>query len=91
MATARQVQSVIKRFVAEIDAANRGIRQLTQTISDMEEALESFNEDEDLDISRSIRGDIDRGKREITELRENIQKLEREISDTNRKFNSLRS
>lgn len=90
MATARQVQSVIKRFVAEIDAANRDIRQLTQTIKDMEKALKEFNEDEDLNISRSIRADIDRGKREISELRTNIQKLEREISDTNRKFNNLR-
>ncbi len=91
MATARQIQSVIKRFVAEIDAANRDIRQLTQTIKEMEEALETFNEDEDIQISRAIRGDIDRGKREISELRENIQRLEREISDTNRKFNNLRN
>lgn len=91
MATARQVQSVIKRFVSEVDDANSDIRRLTQTIKDMEEALETFNEDEDLEISRSIRGDIDRGKRQISELRENIQRLEREISDTNRKLNNLRS
>lgn len=91
MATARQVQSVIKRFVSEIDDANSNIRRLTETIQEMEEALETFNEDEDLEISRSIRGDIDRGKRQITELRENIQRLEREIGDTNRKLNNLRN
>lgn len=91
MATARQVQSVIKRFVSEIDDANSNIRRLTETIQEMEEALETFNEDEDLEISRSIRGDIDRSKRQITELRENIQRLEREIGDTNRKLNNLRN
>ncbi|MEO1289068.1 MAG: hypothetical protein AAFV93_14990, partial [Chloroflexota bacterium] len=67
----------------------RRISDLIKVIRDLEKALETFNADEDLDVTRSIKSDIRRGKKEITELRKNIDKLERELKDTNRKYQYL--
>lgn len=89
MATSRQVQNVLKRFTRQLKNANDAVEDLTKMIGELEEALEVFNADEDVDITRGIRGEIKRGKKQITELRKNIDKLDRELGDTNRKYQYL--
>ncbi|MEM9952100.1 MAG: hypothetical protein AAF846_10890 [Chloroflexota bacterium] len=89
MATSKQVENALERFNRKLDRANDEIKDLIKVIRDLEKALETFNADEDLDVTRSIKSDIRRGKKEITELRKNIDKLERELKDTNRKYQYL--
>lgn len=89
MATSRQVKSALAKFTKSMKKANKEIENLTTDIRDLEKALETWDADEDLDITRGIKREIDRGKDEIIELRKNVAKLEREISDTNRKYANL--
>lgn len=89
MASSRQVQNVLKRFTRQLKRANDEVEELTKTIGELEEALEVFNADEDLNVTRGIKAEIKRGKKQITELRKNIDKLDRELSDTNKKYHYL--
>jgi len=72
-----------------MDRANSAIEEILGTVRDLEQALKDFDSDEDLDITRGLRREIERGKDEIQDLRRNVDKLERELSDTNRKFSNL--
>ncbi len=89
MASSREVQRVLKRFRSEIKRATRDITEILEVVEELETALEGFNADEDLDITRGIRGEIRRSKGEVDELRQQIKKLDRELSDTNRKYHYL--
>lgn len=89
MATSKQIENVLERFNKKLDRANDDIKDLLRTIRDLEKALETFNADENAEITRSIKTDIRRGKKHITELRKNIDKLERELKDTNKKYHYL--
>lgn len=89
MATAREVQNTLSRFNTQIDRATHEIQDLVQLIRQLEKEVEEFNADEDLDVTRGIKRDVNRSKDAIGDLRTAIEKLEREISDTNRKLSSL--
>ena len=89
MASSREVERVLKRFNKELNNANDEIEHVLKTIKDLEKVLKEFNADEDLDITRGIKGEIRRGKKQIDELRKNVDKLDRELSDTNRKYHFL--
>lgn len=89
MATSKQVQSALKRFTNKLDRANDEIKDITKEIADLEKILETYNADEDLEINRSIKAEIRRGKKQVTELRKNIDKLDRELKDTNKKYHYL--
>ena len=89
VATSKQVENVLERFNRKLDRANDEIKDLIAVIRDLEQALETFNADENLEITRTIKTDIRRGKKQITELRKNIDQLERELKDTNRKYQYL--
>lgn len=89
MATTRQVQQALKKFNTAIDRANRDVLDILETIRELEEALEKFDEDEDVNVTRGLKADVRRGKKEIDELRKSVDKLDRELSDTNRKFHNL--
>ncbi|MGB1286966.1 MAG: hypothetical protein ACPG7F_10565 [Aggregatilineales bacterium] len=89
MATSRQVQSVLKKFTNKIKRANDEIEDTLAVIRELEDALQTFNADEDLNVTRGIKGEIKRGKKEVDELRKNVDKLKRELSDTNRKYHHL--
>lgn len=89
MATPKQVQTALKRFSKQIDRANDEIEEVLQTIRDLEKALDEFNADEDLNITRGIKGDIRQGKKKVDELRKNVDRLQKELSDTKRKYHYL--
>jgi len=89
MASSREVQRVLKRFRAEIKRATKDIKEILEVVDELEQALETFNDEEDLDITRGIKGEIRRSKSEVDELRSEIKKLDRELSDTNRKYHYL--
>lgn len=89
MATSREVQNILKQFTTQIKKATKEIDDVVDTIRDLEKALETYDADADLDITRGIKREIDRGKEQITELRKSVDKLERELSDTNRKYHNL--
>lgn len=89
MATAREVSSMIKRFSKQIERANKEIVETLEIIQELEKALETYNADADLDITRGLKRDINKGKKVVDELRSNVDKLDRELSDTNRKYHYL--
>ncbi len=89
MASSREVQNVIKRFRSEIKRATKDVEEILEVVQELETALETFNADEDLEITRGIKGEIRRSKAEVDELRKQIKKLDRELSDTNRKYHHL--
>lgn len=89
MASSREVQRVLKRFRSEIKRATKDINEILEVVEQLETALEGFNADEDLDVTRGIKGEIRRSKGEVDELRKQIKKLDRELSDTNRKYHYL--
>jgi chromosome segregation ATPase len=86
MSSSREVKKVLSRFTKHIKRANEDIEDVLETIHELEEALESYNADEDLTITRGIKGEIKRGKKQIERLRENVDKLDNELSDTSRKY-----
>lgn len=89
MATAREVAGVIKKFTRQIDRANKEIEETLALVRELEKALETYNADEDLQITRGLKGDIRKGKKAIDALRKNVDKLDKEFSDTNRKYHYL--
>lgn len=89
MATSREVQRVLKRFTKQIDRANSELVDTLEMLKDLEKALEEYNADENLDITRGIKAEIRRGRKQIDELRQNADKLKNELSDTNRKYHYL--
>lgn len=89
MATAREVKNILSKFTKEIKRANKDIEEILDVIRDLEKALVTYDANEDLNITRGIQAEIRKGKEEISELRKNINKLEREVSDTNRKYQNL--
>lgn len=89
MATSREVQNVLGRFRKEIKRATKDITEILEVVEELEKALETYNADEDLDITRGIKGEIRRSKSEVDDLRKQIKKLDRELSDTNKKYHYL--
>lgn len=89
MANSREVKRVLQRFTKTIKRANDEVEDVLKTIRELEQVLESYNADEDLEITRGIKGEIRRGKNAIDELRKNVDKLDRELGDTNRKYRYL--
>lgn len=89
MATSREVKNILQKFTAQLRYANNEVKKLNEVIDELEKALDTYDDDEDLEITRGIRREIDRGKSEIEDLRRNVAKLERELSDTNRKYHKL--
>lgn len=89
MASSREVQSVLRRFNADIDEANRIMKQILEAVRELEDVLEHYDADKDLDVNRGLKKEIERGKDQITELRKTVDKLDNELSDTNRKFSNL--
>ena len=89
MASPRQVQNTLSKFRSQVDRANNAIEEILETVRDLEQTLKDFDSDEDLDITRGLKREIERGKDEIQDLRRNVDKLDRELSDTNRKFSNL--
>ena len=90
MASEREVKRVLERFTKGLRQANKSVEEVLDMIRDLEDALKTYDADADLNITRGIRGEIDRGKKQIAELRKNVDKLDRELSDTNRKYQNLR-
>ncbi|GAB4512792.1 MAG: hypothetical protein OHK0046_12830 [Anaerolineae bacterium] len=89
MATSREVQTILQRFTAQLKNANDEVERLLKVIKELEKALENYDDDADLDITRGIKAEIERGKAQISELRDNVAKLDRELADTNRKYQNL--
>lgn len=89
MATAREVKNILSKFTKEIKRANKDIEEIIDVIRELEKALVTYDANTDLEITRGIQAEIRKGKEEIAELRKNIDKLEREVSDTNRKYQNL--
>lgn len=89
MASTREVQNALKNFRSQIKKATKEIEDTLETVRDLEKNLDTWDADADLEITRGLKSEIDRGKDEISELRKAVDKLEREISDTNRKFANL--
>ncbi|MGB7338803.1 MAG: hypothetical protein WBC91_07930 [Phototrophicaceae bacterium] len=76
-------------FYQKLDRSNDDIKDLIKLITELETLLKTYNADEDLEIDRSIKAEIRRGKKQIDELRKNIDKLARELRDTNKKYHYL--
>ena len=89
MATSKQVQKILQRFTNQLDRANSEVVETVKLIKDLEKALEQYNADEDLEITRGIKSEINRGRKQVDELRANIKELDKELSDTNRKYHYL--
>lgn len=89
MATSKHVQKILKRFTNQIDHANSEVVETVKLIKELEKALVEYNADEDLEITRGIKAEIKRGRKQVDELRANIKKLDKELSDTNRKYHYL--
>lgn len=89
MANSNEVKNALVRFRKQIDRANKDIEDVLETVRDLESVLERYDADEDLQVNRSLRAEINRGKKEIDELRKNVDKLNRELSDTKRKYHYL--
>ena len=89
MATSKQVEKILKRFTDQLDRANSEVVETMKLIVDLEKALETYNADADLEITRTIKSEITRGRKQVDELRQNIKKLDAELSDTNRKYHYL--
>ncbi len=89
MASTRQVQGALRKFRDQIRKASKDIEDVTAAIRDLEKQLEEWDNDTDLEITRGLKKEIERGKDEISDLRKAVDKLEREISDTNRKYHNL--
>lgn len=89
MATAKQVQGVLKKFRNQIKRSTKEIQEVLDLVRELETALKDYNADADLEITRGLKAEIKRGKEEITELRKIVDKLDNELSDTNRKFRNL--
>jgi flagellar biosynthesis chaperone FliJ len=90
MANERHVKGALEKFTRSLKDANNYVEDVLQTVRELEEALETYDADADLKITRGIKGEIDRGKKQIQELRKNVDKLDRELSDTNRIYQKLR-
>lgn len=89
MATSKQVQKILQRFTNQLDRANSEVAETIKLITELEKALEQYNADEDLEITRGIKSEIKRGRKQVDELRGSIKKLDQELSDTNRKYHYL--
>lgn len=89
MATPREVINKLKKFTQQIERANGEIEEVLKLIRELEKDLETYNADEDLEITRGMKSEINRGKKKITELKKTVNKLEKELSDTNRKYHYL--
>lgn len=89
MATSNEVKNALVKFRKQIDRANKDVEEVLETVRDLEKILEEYNADEDLQINRSLRAEINRGKKRIDELKSNVAKLNKELSDTKRKYHYL--
>lgn len=89
MATPREVRGVLKKFRNQVKKASKEIEDVLDLVRELETALETYNADADLDITRGLKAEIRRGKDEIQDLRKLVDKLDNELSDTNRKFHYL--
>lgn len=86
MATSREAINVLKKFRQQVGKATREIDEVLALVRDLETALHTFNADEDLEITRGLKAEIQRGKEEIDALRTLVNKLDNELADTKRKF-----
>ncbi len=89
MANSNEVKNALVRFRKQIDRANKDIEDVLETVRDLESVLERYDADDNLQVNRSLRAEINRGKKRIDELRKNVDKLNRELSDTKRKYHYL--
>ncbi len=89
MATSRQVEAVLKKFTKSVEDADKYVNDVLETIRDLEAVLKEYDADEDLNITRGVKRQINRGKDKIADLRKSVDKLDRELSDTNRKYQNL--
>ncbi len=89
MANSNEVKNALVRFRKQIDRANKDIEDVLETVRDLESVLERYDADDNLQVNRSLRAEINRGKKQIDELRKNVDKLNRELSDTKRKYHYL--
>ncbi len=89
MASSREVQNALSRFREQVARANKEVEDVIELIQQLEEALEGYDEDADLEITRGIRSEIKKGKREIDDLRKSVDRLDRELSDTKRIYHHL--
>ncbi|MEM6529174.1 MAG: hypothetical protein AAF653_12830 [Chloroflexota bacterium] len=89
MATPAEVRKALKKFSTKIDRANKEIEDVLQTVRELEKVLDTYNADEDLNITRGIKADIRQGKKKVDDLRNNVNKLQKELSDTKRKYHYL--
>ncbi|MEL6148728.1 MAG: hypothetical protein AAFV33_02115 [Chloroflexota bacterium] len=89
MATPGEVRKALQQFSKKVDRANKEIEEVLQTVRDLEKVLDTYNADEDLNITRGIKADIRQGKKKVDDLRSNVNKLQKELSDTKRKYHYL--
>ncbi len=89
MANSNDVKRALVKFRKQIDRANKNVEDVLDTVRDLEKVLEAHNADADLQINRSLRAEINRGKKRIDELRKNVDKLNKELADTKRKYHYL--
>jgi len=89
MATPREVKNALSKFSSKVDRATKEIDDVLDTIRELEKLLETYNADEDLQITRGIKAEIRGGKKKVDNLRNSVNKLQKELSDTKRKYHYL--
>lgn len=89
MATSGDVNRALNKYISRIERATREVEDVLAVIRELEAALEAYDNDPEVEITRGIRGTINKSKKRIDDLRGSVRKLDNELSDTNRKYYQL--